>query len=237
MASSTCFSTFFVTEEQPVNANGRTSKPIAILLFIRFSPLHGSFCMSVYVGFCKYYTTFHQKTQVFYRDFCEFVILFSPFSQYTPKPTPSESSKPSRSASAVTISAIGHIRLCKLQSHHLQSFYQNLRESGIKQVGSYAYTIKLEKILKQQDFTREAFAKLCGLSSATISTACKGKHISIASAEKNAAVPGVSVKQIFEIHAETSGLAGKTILHYHRLISSILAQAARGTNGTGMEGH
>ena len=147
MASSTCFSTFFVTEEQPVNANGRTSKPIAILLFICFSPLHGSFCMSVYVGFCKYYTTFHQKTQVFYRDFCEFVILFSPFSQYTPKPPPSESSKPSRLASAVTISAIGHIRLCKLQSHHLQSLYQNLHESGIKQEGtknaSSEQTIKL----------------------------------------------------------------------------------------------
>lgn len=119
--------------------------------------------------------------------------------------------------------AIGHIRLSKLQSHHLQSFYQNLRESGIKQVGSYARTTSLRQILKQKQLTREAFSHLCGVSSATISAACNGKHISIASAEKIAAGLQLPAKQIFEIHAETTGLSGKTILHYHRLISSILS--------------
>lgn len=123
--------------------------------------------------------------------------------------------------------AIGHIRLSKLQSHHLQSFYQNLRESGIKQVGSYARTTSLRQILEQKQLTREAFSHLCGVSSATISAACQGRHISIASAEKIAAGLQRPAKQIFEIHAETTGLSGKTILHYHRLISSILAQAAR----------
>lgn len=123
--------------------------------------------------------------------------------------------------------AIGHIKLVKLQSHHLQEFYNNLREKGIKQVGSYAASKELNVILKKKKLTREGFAKQCELSSTTISAACRGKQISITSAEKIAATLHIPVKQLFYIHSEGSGLSSKTILHHHRLISSILAQATR----------
>lgn len=123
--------------------------------------------------------------------------------------------------------AIGEIRLCKLQSHHLQEFYNNLRENGIKKTGSYAYSDKLADIVKEQSITRAKLSELSSVSSATVSSACGGMRISIESADKISSALGFKVNKLFEVHSETGGLSSKTILHHHRLISTILAQAAR----------
>ena len=124
--------------------------------------------------------------------------------------------------------AIGEIKLVKLQSHHLQEFYNNLREEGIKQVGAYATTDKLRAIMKERKLTNKSLAELSGVSSTTISAACKPDgHISIESAQKIAKGLKIPVKRLFKIHQETGKLSAKTILHHHRLISSILAQATR----------
>ena len=45
--------------------------------------------------------------------------------------------------------AIGDMPLTKLQSHHLQEFYNNLRENGTKQSGAYAYSDKLRSLLSE----------------------------------------------------------------------------------------
>ncbi|MDE6088698.1 MAG: tyrosine-type recombinase/integrase [Oscillospiraceae bacterium] len=124
--------------------------------------------------------------------------------------------------------AIGEIKLVKLQSHHLQEFYNNLREEGIKQVGAYATTDKLRNIMKEKKLTQKKLAELSGVSSTTISAVCKsGGHISIESAQKIAKGLKMSVRRVFKVHQETGTLSAKTILHHHRLISSILAQATR----------
>ena len=124
--------------------------------------------------------------------------------------------------------AIGEIKLIKLQSHHLQEFYNNLRESGIKQVGAYAVSSTLGTVMKERGLTNQSLADLSGVSSTTVSTARKPDgHITIASAEKIAKGLKLPVNRLFELHMETSGLSAKTILHHHRLISSILSQAAR----------
>ena len=124
--------------------------------------------------------------------------------------------------------AIGEIKLVKLQSHHLQEFYNNLREKGIKQVGSYAVANKLRSIMKQKKLTQKKLAELAGVSSTTISTACKQNgHISIESARKIAQGLNMPLTKVFQVQNETGGLSSKTILHHHRLISSILAQATR----------
>ncbi len=124
--------------------------------------------------------------------------------------------------------AIGEIKLIKLQSHHLQEFYNNLRESGIKQVGAYAVSGNLSTIMKERGLTNQSLADLSGVSSTTVSTARNPDgHITIASAEKIAKGLKLPVNRLFELHMETSGLSAKTILHHHRLISSILSQTAR----------
>lgn len=123
--------------------------------------------------------------------------------------------------------AIGDMPLTKLQSHHLQEFYNNLRENGTKQTGAYAYSDKLRSLISEKGLTIKTAAQKSGLSAATISAACRSEHISIESAKKIATAFDRKAENLFEIHSETTGLSAKTILHYHRLISSILAQATR----------
>lgn len=124
--------------------------------------------------------------------------------------------------------AIGEIKLVKLQSHHLQEFYNNLRENGIKKVGSYAIGIDLRKIMQDKNVSRKELAETAGVSASTITAACKlNNHISIESAEKIAQGLNMPLNKAFQIQKETGGLSSKTILHHHRLISTILAQATR----------
>ena len=123
--------------------------------------------------------------------------------------------------------AIGDIRLIQLQSHHLQEFYNNLRENGIKKVGSYAVSDNLQTILKQRNLSHQAVADISGISATTVSTACRSKHISIDSAQKIADALEMPVKKLFKLKKDTNGLSSKTILHHHRLIGVILTQAVR----------
>lgn len=129
----------------------------------------------------------------------------------------------------VTINAaIGNIPLIKLQSHHLQKFYNNLRENGVKQKGTYAVANNLKSFMKDRSISRNKLAEASGLSGTTITSACHdGKHISIYAAEKIAKALNLPIENIFTLNKETSGFSAKTILNHHRLISSILAQATR----------
>lgn len=100
--------------------------------------------------------------------------------------------------------AIGEIKLVKLQSHHLQEFYNNLRENGIKQVGSYATSQDLRSIMKQKKLTQKKLSELSGISPTTISSACKENgHISIESAEKIAAALKMPLTKVFKIQKES----------------------------------
>ncbi len=123
--------------------------------------------------------------------------------------------------------AIGNIRLDRLQAHHLEMFYNNLRENGIKERGSYAVSDKLNDILSARKMSNIQASKLAGLSQYTMGHARKGQHVCIESAQKIAAALGLRVDEVFTIHAETTGLSDKTILHHHRLICTILAKAKK----------
>ncbi len=124
--------------------------------------------------------------------------------------------------------AIGEIKLCKLQSHHLLAFYNNLREGGIKQVGANARSDKLSDIISGLGISKAALARASGISASTISAVCKKDgRISIESANKIADALCMPVEKIFVLNYETDCFAPKTILHHHRLISTILAQATR----------
>lgn len=123
--------------------------------------------------------------------------------------------------------AIGHIKLENIQAHHLESFYKNLKEGNIKEAGRYAASINLDKIMKDRNINRAELSRLADVAPNTITVARNGGHISIKSAEKISAALNIPLKQVFKINETTSGLADKTILHHHRLISSILSKAKR----------
>lgn len=122
--------------------------------------------------------------------------------------------------------AIGGIKLCNLQSHHLIAFYNNLREEGVSRRGSYAIAKDLKEAIEKRGFTMNAFANKLGFANTTIGAACKeGHHVSVETAEKIAEALNMPVAKLFYIHDKTPGYSEKTILHHHRLISVILRQA------------
>lgn len=123
--------------------------------------------------------------------------------------------------------AIGHIKLEKLQAHHLEAFYKNLAESGVSQRGRFAVSSKLDSVMKAQKLSRATLGTLAGLSASTVSTAAQGKKISPKAADKIAAVLQAKTEDLFTLHQETAGLSEKTILHHHRLISAVLEKAKR----------
>ena len=81
-----------------------------------------------------------------------------------------------------------------------------------------SFSDKIDDIRKEMQLSKDKFAALCGVSSATICAVCKPDgHISINSAEKIAKGLNAPVQKLFELHLDTGGLSDKTILHYHKL--------------------
>jgi integrase len=123
--------------------------------------------------------------------------------------------------------AIGHIRLDRLQPHHLLEFYNSLAEKGIREDKSYLATVNLPDIMTACSVNREQLSRLSGISTTTISAACQGHRISSESAQAICRALKIRLMDTFEEHDDSSGLSAKTILHHHRLISSILSTAVK----------
>ena len=124
--------------------------------------------------------------------------------------------------------AIGHIKLADLRPQHLNSFYKNLSEPGIRAGGGSATAkIDLAKWLKESKKSRASIAEAAGISAATMGVAVKGEPIREDKAEAIARAMGKKVAEVFRVEQNTAPLSDKTILEHHRLISTILAQAEK----------
>lgn len=124
--------------------------------------------------------------------------------------------------------AIGHIKLADLRPQHLNSFYKNLAEPGIRIGGGSAKAkINLAEWLKKNKVTRGALAEKAGVSAATVGVAVKGESIKEEKALAIAKAMGKKVDEVFRVEKNMEPLADKTILEHHRLISTILAQAEK----------
>ncbi len=123
---------------------------------------------------------------------------------------------------------IGHIKLADIRPQHLNTFYRNLAEDGVRADGQTAKaSVDLPKLLKTRKMTRTALAAATRISASTISTAVKGDSVSAATAEAIAKALGKPTKSLFTITVKGGGLSPKTILEHHRVISSVLAQAEK----------
>ena len=121
--------------------------------------------------------------------------------------------------------AIGHIRLDRLQPHHLMQFYSNLEEAGIREDGKQHFKGDLWQMLRARSITKTAFAEQTGVSLAVLASITQGKNVSAESARRISDALGEPVSALFEPVGNDKGLSAKTILHHHRLISVILQTA------------
>ena len=124
--------------------------------------------------------------------------------------------------------AIGHIKLADLRPQHLNSFYKNLAEPGIR-IGGGSATARIDMAawLKKNKVSRGKLAEKAGISAATVGVAVKGESIKIEKAQAIAQAMGKKVEDVFRVEKNMEPLADKTILEHHRLISTILTQAEK----------
>lgn len=124
--------------------------------------------------------------------------------------------------------AIGHIRLERLQPHHLIAFYNNLQEPGTRLDHKYRSAPALLGALKDRGVSYAALARMAGVSASTARIVATGAgNVSAETAHKVAAALEMPFDAAFVPASENTALSAKTALHHHRLISAILSTAVQ----------
>lgn len=118
--------------------------------------------------------------------------------------------------------AMGHLKLCDIKPTHFHRFYNNLREAGIKNDMQYYPTDAFMQYISQMK-TME-FAAKAKINIKTARKIMKGAPTNKACEICEAM--GLYLSDYF-IQKNQSTLGDRTILHHHRLISSILEKAVR----------
>lgn len=123
--------------------------------------------------------------------------------------------------------SIGHIKLEKLQPHHLTEFYKNLFEEGIRNDTKYKPFFNFDKFVKDLKITKVSLAKLSGVSIQVINLCFKGLNVNYQSALKISNALNKKIDDVFEPFEAKKYLSPKTMLYYHRLISVIMSTAVQ----------
>ena len=123
--------------------------------------------------------------------------------------------------------AIGHLKIGKLQPHHLLEFYNNLKETGIRRDGKFIPTPELTAAL--ENYTTTNLVKLSGVSFKTCQRLKKGEPTNINTAEKICTALFGNTKSLKNMFSHENGgkLNDKTVRNHHYIISSILSTAVK----------
>lgn len=122
---------------------------------------------------------------------------------------------------------IGHIKLKDLRTGHLNTFYANLQEEGMRMDTKCKACADLAAILKRKHLTQVKLAENTGLSAFTVRKAVSGENVNLNSAALIAKALGYSRSELFTEEAKGETLDANTVRGYHRLISSILTRAVK----------
>lgn len=123
--------------------------------------------------------------------------------------------------------AIGHIKLNELKPTHINAFYKNLQEGGLRGDSFAIARDSLSGHIKTQGLSISKLAASAGLSRPTVRAAMEQERISKESAEKIAAALGVPLSAVFKLEKNNDPLAPATVLAYHRTLSAVLAKAVK----------
>lgn len=124
--------------------------------------------------------------------------------------------------------SIGDIRLRAIRPMHLNQMYDKLSKPGVRGTGVKAVAIiEAVPLLKKKNLTRQKLAKLAKVSPSTVTEFCNQRPIMKQKAEQIAAALEMNYSQIFRTEKNMKPLSTKTVLEYHRLTHTILAQAEK----------
>lgn len=123
--------------------------------------------------------------------------------------------------------AFGNMKLSAIQPHHLLAFYDNLAESGIRQDTKYSPKQEFFDVIEAANLPKDRLARMAGVAGSTVRSVLDDKNnLRKDCAEKISAALGKKLSDLFE-PLEDNGLSERTILHHHRLLSSMLTTAVQ----------
>lgn len=126
------------------------------------------------------------------------------------------------------IPTLGHIKLNKLQPTHLNEFYNNLRENGIRSDNKYTSKENIIDILSQYNISIDDPIIKEVISSRSILKIKSHENIIPTTAMKLSEISGIKISDLFNmVEKSNNTLSDRTVLHHHRLISTILTGAVQ----------
>ncbi|MFA6941913.1 MAG: site-specific integrase [Clostridiaceae bacterium] len=125
------------------------------------------------------------------------------------------------------IPALGHIKLNMLQPTHLNEFYNNLREKGIRLDKKYTSKEGFSDIIKSLGFTYKDILLKSGISESTLKNIDLRKIVQVSTVNKICNSLNINSSILFDPADQDESLSERTILYHHRLISSILTCAVQ----------
>lgn len=133
-----------------------------------------------------------------------------------------------RMLSARTNQAIGHLAVQDIRPAHLNLFYKNLSEAGIRDVAARALPkTDFKEQLKKKKLSMAKLARLAGVAQSTVNSAGGGSRILKEKAEKIAAAAEIPFDDLFTAEQNKEPLSPNSVLAYHRFIHVVLAQAEK----------
>jgi len=123
-----------------------------------------------------------------------------------------------------TNAAIGHIKLSKLQPHHLTQFYNNLKENGVRGDTKYKSIVDFKMLMDNRKLSKVKLINKSGVSEGAIYSIVKGGNVTYDTAIKICDCLKLNINKTFAA-VDNKTLSDNTVHHYHTFVSSVLATA------------
>jgi integrase len=123
--------------------------------------------------------------------------------------------------------ALGHLRIDKIQPHHLNAFYKNLSEVGGRKRVTYKPLLNFDELLKENKLSIKKTSELAGIGFNTVKSVLSCKPVSGKTVNAMCKLFKLKSNQAFEVIGKDEPLSPETIRHYHRFISSVLGVAVK----------
>ena len=123
--------------------------------------------------------------------------------------------------------ALGHLRLDRIQPHHLNEFYKQLSTVGSHYRVVYTPLIDFKQLIKDNGLTVAQTARECSVKENTMRGAVKGDNVQEETAAALCKRFSLDMKKAFKKTNRNKPLSTETIRHYHRFLSTVFSTAIK----------
>ena len=122
---------------------------------------------------------------------------------------------------------MGYMKVKDIRPAFLNKLYAELLETPVEVKDKAVALPRFKVMFEDSGLSKDKLSKNAGISHDTLNRALAGNAVHFEKAEQIAKALDTPVRVLFKMQMTTKTLAPKTVMEYHRFISSILAQAEK----------